>query len=373
MRVEIVNGEAAHLQRHAGVEFRIERDLAGIERHRHGEGLKRRSHLVDAGGQPVDPRRIERFARVVRIVVGLRNQRDHLAGAHIEDKAGGRERVEFRARGDEFVTQRVLDAQIDRELHRGLQAVGGEARHVQSRKPLAVEPLLDPGNALIVDIDVADEMRDLVAVRIVALVLVEEADAGQSLTVNFALLLRRDVALEPDEAALGRQPLAQILGVDIGQVGGQELGCLVDVDQPARLGIERGHAHVGRQDLAVAIQDVGTRGRDGVAGDHALHGMLVGLNREHYEPHGDHGIDERESENGEADARPRFGAAIEVLAVEQLADEPLPPRDFARADSGGLYKCIRGRAHCCGAPAGGRRRSGRCLSAAGGTGGRSRN
>ena len=146
--------------------------------------------------------------RIIRIVVGLRDQRDHLAGAHVEDEAGGGERIEFCARGDEFVAQRVLDAKIDRELHRSLQPVGGEAGHVQSRKPLAVEPLLDPGNALIVDIDVADEMRDLVAVRIVALVLVEEADARQSLAVDFTLLLRRDVALEPDEAALRRQPLA---------------------------------------------------------------------------------------------------------------------------------------------------------------------
>ena len=193
-------------------------------------------------------------------------------------------------------------------------------------------------------------MRDFVAVRIVALVLVEETDARQSLTVDFTLLLGRDVALEPDEAALGRQPLAQILGVDIGQVGGQELGRLIDVDKPARLGVERGHPNVGRQNLAVAIEDVGTRRRDGVAGHHALHGMLVGLNREQYEPCGDHGIDECEGENGEANARPRFGAAVEVLAVEQLADEPLPPGDFARADRRRLHKRIRRRAHCCGAP-----------------------
>ena len=109
------------------------------------------------------------------------------------------------------------------------------------------------------------QMRNLGAVRIVALVLVEEADAGQALAINFALLLGRDVALEPDETAFRRQPFAQFGGVEIGQVGGQQFGRLVDVDQAARLGVERRHAHVGRQHLAVAVENVGARGGDGVA------------------------------------------------------------------------------------------------------------
>ena len=71
-----------------------------------------------------------------------------------------------------------------------LQPVGGEARHVQRGEPLAVEPLLDAGDALIVDIDVAEQMRDLGAVRIIALVLVEKADARQALMIDLALLFR---------------------------------------------------------------------------------------------------------------------------------------------------------------------------------------
>ena len=55
------------------------------------------------------------------------------------------------------------------------------------------------------------------AVGIDALVLGEEADAGNAEPVDLALLLRRDLALEPDEAALGRKPFAQFLGVEIGQ------------------------------------------------------------------------------------------------------------------------------------------------------------
>ena len=85
----------------------------------------------------------------------------------------------------------MLHAQIDRELHRLLQPVGREPCGMQRRQPIAVEPLLDAGDALVVDIDEADQVRDLGAVRIDALVLVEEADARNAEPVDFLLLLRR--------------------------------------------------------------------------------------------------------------------------------------------------------------------------------------
>jgi hypothetical protein len=49
----------------------------------------------------------------------------------------------------------VLHPKIDGKLDRLLEPVGGEPRHVQVGGA-AVEPLLDAGNALVVDIDVAD-------------------------------------------------------------------------------------------------------------------------------------------------------------------------------------------------------------------------
>ncbi len=66
---------------------------------------------------------------------------------------------------------------------------------------VAVDPLLDAGDALIVDVDVADHVRDLGAVRIDALVLGEEADARQAEPVDLLALLGGDLALQPDEAA----------------------------------------------------------------------------------------------------------------------------------------------------------------------------
>ena len=70
-----------------------------------------------------------------------------------------------------------------------LQPVGGKPRHVQRGEPLPVEPFLDAGDALVVDVDVADHVRDRRAVRIDALVLGQEADAGNAEPVDLLLLL----------------------------------------------------------------------------------------------------------------------------------------------------------------------------------------
>ena len=89
LRLVVVDGEAAVLQRMAGIETRAQRRLAGIERHRDGEHLEGRAHFIDAGGQPVDAGRIVGLARIVGVVVGLRSERDHLAGIDVEHDAGG--------------------------------------------------------------------------------------------------------------------------------------------------------------------------------------------------------------------------------------------------------------------------------------------
>ena len=199
---------------------------------------------------------------------------------------------------------------------------------MQRGEPVAVEPLLHAGDALVVGIDVADEMRNLGAVRVAALVFGEEADARQALPVDFPLLLRRDVTLEPDEAALGGQPLAQLGGIDIGQVGGEQFDRFVDIDEPARFAIERWHAHVGGQNLAAPVEDVRTRRRDRVAGNDAVHGTPVRYDRKHHEPRGNDGINHGKGENRQADPRPRLGAAIDLAAIEQRAQQP-PPQEFA--------------------------------------------
>ena len=73
---------------------------------------------------------------------------------------------------------------------------------MQRGEPLPVQPFLDAGDALVVDIHMADLMGDHRAVRIDSLVLCEKADTGNAEPVNLLLLARRDFTLEPDESAL---------------------------------------------------------------------------------------------------------------------------------------------------------------------------
>ncbi len=142
---------------------------------------------------------------------------------------------------------------------------------MQVGQAVAVEPFLDAGDALVVDIHQADQMRDLRTARIDALVLAQEADAGNAEAMNVLLLLRRDLALQPDKAlACDDEPLAHFGAVEIGQRAGEQFDRLVLVDDAARLGEQRRRLDVGGEDRAVAVDDIGPRGRDGVLRGAAL-------------------------------------------------------------------------------------------------------
>jgi hypothetical protein len=64
-----------------------------------------------------------RLLRIVRIEVRQRHHGDDLAGLDVGDEAGGRLGLVFFLGLEQFVAQRVLDAQIDRQFDRPLQAV----------------------------------------------------------------------------------------------------------------------------------------------------------------------------------------------------------------------------------------------------------
>src|SRR5207248_9094091 len=102
-------------------------------------------------------------------------------------------------------------------------------------------------------------------------------------------------------------------------------GGFVDVDDALRLREHGRHAHVGRENLAVAIEDVGPRGSDRVMADDAPR-MAFGHRREQHEPAGNDRVAEREHENDEPDARARLGGAVDPAAVEQAVDEAQAPR-----------------------------------------------
>ena len=223
----------------------------------------------------------------------------------------------------------MLHAQIDGKLDRLLQAVGGEPGEMQRLQPVAVDPLLDAGDALVVDVDVADQVRHLGAVRIDALVLGQEANARQAEPVNLAALLWRDLALQPDESLAGADAVAHLGRIDIRQHCGQQLHRFIDVDDLARLREQRRRAHVGRENHAVAVDDVGPRRCDRIPGCAAPHEMTFRRHGEHHEPCTDDRIDGGESQNREADAGTRLGGAIDIAAIEQRAEQA-PRLDFGR-------------------------------------------
>ena len=131
--------------------------------------------------------------------------------------------------------------------------------------------------------------------RIDALVLAQEADAGNAELVDVLLLLRRDLALQPDKTLARRQarrapPLSSRSGsaaVRSSIASSLSMMRLRLAEQARRL-------DVGGEHLAVAVDDIGPRGRNRVLRAGAARAVAVGADREHHQPSGQHGIDRGE-------------------------------------------------------------------------------
>ena len=91
---------------------------------------------------------------------------------------------------------------------------------------------------------------------------------------------------------------------------------------PNRLGA----LDVGGEHLAVAVDDIGSRGRNRVLRCGAAGAVAVGADGEHHQASGQHGIDDGERQDRKPHPRARFRGAIDIAPVEQAADQPLPPR-----------------------------------------------
>ena len=241
------------------------------ERHR----LEGRAHLVDADIHAVDLVVGQGIDRVVRVEIRHRDQRDHLSGLDVEDHRGAGLGLEVLDALGELVADRELRAQVDGELDR-LQVglLRDEAEIVQGLVALVVDVLLHTGDADIVEVGRADDVGGGDPVRIDALVVGQEADAGDAEAVNLRLLLGRQLALDPDEAdallaRLLRELGAQLRGVQLGQHGGEEFDRLVLVVDVAGLGEDRDGTDVGGEDLAVSVDDVGPD-RGGGCGRHPM-------------------------------------------------------------------------------------------------------
>src|SRR5205085_10482054 len=120
LAVIILDGEAADMDRMAGVVAFGHRGDAGIERHGRVKDLEHRTHLVVGEGDLVeDPvLRLGRAHRagMVRVEIRQRYHRDDLAGADIYDNAGGPLGAEIGDNPVQLLVQDELDASIERQL-----------------------------------------------------------------------------------------------------------------------------------------------------------------------------------------------------------------------------------------------------------------
>jgi hypothetical protein len=219
--------EAADADRATRVEGISHLHLAGIERHCRGEGLEGRAHLIGARRHPVEPVLFKRLDRIVRIVVGQRRHGEHFAGVNIEHHASRRDcLVAVDCRG-QFIAQHMLNPQIQRQPHRLEILV---KRHANGRKvtePLPVDIFLHAGDALVVDVDVTDDMRRGGTAGIEPAGLGPEADTGNAKCQDLALLLWRKLTPQPLEAGVGGEFAMDPAQIEIGQHGGEQFDGLV--------------------------------------------------------------------------------------------------------------------------------------------------
>src|SRR5260370_643716 len=228
---------------------------------------------------------------------------------------------------------------IDAEADRLLLAVDAETGAVQIGKTAVVDPFLDAGVALIVDIDVTNNVREFVAVRIDAFVLGQESDARNAEAVHFTLLGRRDVPLEPGKTTLRSEPLAHFATIEVRQHARQELSCLVGIDDAAWLREQRWGLEVGCENFAVAVEDIGPRRRNRIGRSAAAYHVGIGRGRIEHEATRDNGIDKDESEKSEAETRVCLAGAIDATAVKQRLHYPASPALPWEARVGGTRGC----------------------------------
>ena len=98
-------------------------------------------------------------------------------------------------------------------------------------------------------------MAGLAHAGIEALGLGDEVDAGNAQPHHLVLDGGRQFPLDPHEALVAGQAIAQPFFVEIGQDGAQFAHRFIHIDDPARLGEEGRHADVHGHFETVAIED----------------------------------------------------------------------------------------------------------------------
>ena len=119
--------------------------------------------------------------------------------------------------------------------------------------------LLDAGEADIVNIREADQMRRGFALGIYPALLAQKLQAGLAEAIDFVCLAWRQVSADPDEPAVAGKAKLGLGTVEPGHDLGQACGgCCRGADQSG-ISIERVGLEVGRQHDAVAVDDIGAQ------------------------------------------------------------------------------------------------------------------
>ena len=183
---------------------------------------------------------------------------------HVHDDAGAALGAEIADDLGQFLVQDELHPGVERQLH----------RPARCSCTVLVERPLDAGEPVIVDAAKPDDMRGQIAERIDPALLVLELQARDAEAVDLVLLARRQAPLDPDKALARGQLGVQLGRVELRQNRGDGPRRLARIEDLARVGIERRAVERRRQQLAVAVEDIGAhrrRRRGGPAAESARH------------------------------------------------------------------------------------------------------
>ena len=163
---------------------------------------------------------------MVGVEVRQRHQRQDLAVARIHHDAGRRLGLELAHRRAQFVAHQMLHPHID-----------GQAQRPVAFREMVLEPFFQPGDAAVVAVHIAQQMRHQRALRIDAGIFVDEVQAGNAALQQRPLLARRQMPAQPHEAAVGFKLLQRRLVFQVGQNLGQRPRRLFRVQQAPRIGV----------------------------------------------------------------------------------------------------------------------------------------
>ena len=237
----------------SGVVAVLDAGDAEVESRGHGEGLEGGAELVGAQRGTVEEGLCRAAIRRLGIERREADQGQQLAGLHVHHHAGGAER----AMGGHGVLERlgesVLDPDVERERKRAAVRLGAPPQ-------LRVGRLFDAGETAIVHVREPDRVGEEAPLRIDALLLAFQPEAGDAEPVDGVRLLWREVVPQQGGLLAGGDERGRARRVEIGEQATERSHGLLAIEDLAGLDVEGMRGQVRRQEDPVAVHDVGPSG-----------------------------------------------------------------------------------------------------------------